>query len=92
MKRTLLLHLLLLVALTATEALAAEEAAEFNTTLIRSTFKLAGKNAIGKVSTGTVFILAKPSAADPKTAHYVLVTAAHVLDNVVDDEAVLFLR
>jgi hypothetical protein len=53
---------------------------------MESTFRIAGKN--GK--TGTVFILAKPTG-DGK-GHYILVTAAHVLNDIPGEIATLYLR
>jgi hypothetical protein len=87
MKRMLLICALFLAALPATLSLAAEETPEINTVLMRSTFKLAGKGAMG-----TAFILGKPSASDPQKAYFVLVTAGHVLKQMQGDEAILFLR
>ncbi len=60
---------------------------DINTTLMRSTFKIAGQG-----STGTAFILGKPMASDPKKGYYVLVTAAHVLAQMQGEQAILFLR
>jgi len=60
---------------------------ELNTILMRSTFKIQGPN-----STGTVFILGKPSKKNPSKAYYVLITATHVLENMEGDKATLFLR
>lgn len=65
----------------------AEDSFELNTILMRSTFKIEGEG-----STGTAFILGKPSKKDPSIAYYVLVTATHVLDRMKGDKAVLFLR
>lgn len=55
--------------------------------LMRSTFKIQGKT-----SQGTGFLVGKPMAADPQRAFYVLVTAAHVLDEIKEDTATLHLR
>ena len=60
---------------------------DINTTLMRSTFKIAGQG-----STGTAFILGKPMVSDPKRGYYVLVTAAHVLTLMQGEHATLFLR
>jgi len=68
-------------------------AQDINTLLMKSTFELRGPAATpGQSSVGTVFILGKPHKDDPKQADCVLVTAAHVLDDVVGDEAELLLR
>jgi len=54
---------------------------------MRSTFKIQGQT-----SGGTGFILGKPLAADPKRGFYVLITAAHVLEQIKEDTAILHLR
>lgn len=63
---------------------------ELNTALMESTFKIEGQAGQGK-TTGTVFIMGRPTS-DPKTLRYVLITAAHVLDGMQGDMAVLYLR
>ena len=65
---------------------AADESYDFNTVLMRSTFKIVGANK----STGTVFILGKP--APNGLAKKVLVTATHVLQGIQGDTAQLYLR
>jgi hypothetical protein len=55
--------------------------------LMRSTFKIQGQTSLG-----TGFLIGKPMAADPQRAFYVLVTAAHVLDQIKEDTAILHLR
>lgn len=59
---------------------------DINTILMKSTYRIVGEN--GKV--GTVFILGKPSSAGRN--QYVLVTAAHVLEDMTGDSAIIFLR
>lgn len=59
---------------------------DINTILMKSTFKIVGAN--GKM--GTVFILGKPSSSGQE--HYVLVTAAHVLEGIDGETATLLLR
>ena len=62
---------------------------EINTVLMRSTFKIVGDN--GNI--GTVFIIGKPTPnSAERKAHYVLVTAAHVLDQIPGDSATIFFR
>lgn len=93
MKHILFLLVLFLLALDAITSSAAEEIPDINTVFMRSTFKLVGKAAGRNQSNlGTAFILAKPSATEPKKAYFVLVTAGHVLKRMVGDEAVLSLR
>lgn len=60
---------------------------DINTILMSSTYKIEGEN--GNV--GTVFILGKPSSVGGRY-YNVLVTAAHVLDDMNGDSAILFLR
>jgi len=60
---------------------------DINVWFMKSTFKIVGQN--GKI--GTVFILGgKP--AGPGQSFLVLVTAAHVLEDMTGDWAILFLR
>lgn len=63
------------------------EALELNTVLMRSTFKLVGKGSIG-----TAFIIGRPSKKETTKAYYVMVTAAHVLEQMKGTRATLFLR
>ncbi len=60
---------------------------DLNTILMRSTFKIAGKENLG-----TAFIIGKPVPGDSQKLYYVLVTAAHVLRGIKEDQAILFLR
>jgi len=46
----------------------------------------------GKSTVGTVFFLGRPLKTDPKRGSYVLITAAHVLDEISGDTATLVLR
>lgn len=54
---------------------------------MESTFKLQGEG-----SKGTAFIIGRPSKKEPEKGYYVLVTAAHVLDNIRGDKAQITLR
>jgi S1-C subfamily serine protease len=65
----------------------AEGPSDINTILMRSTFKITGGG-----STGTAFIMGRPDSADPTKSFFVLITAAHVLNEMKTDDAVLFLR
>jgi hypothetical protein len=69
-------------------------AQELNTILMNSTFKIVGPNATikGNIIFGTVFIMAKPIKERPDKGYFVLITAAHVLDKIGGEEAVLQLR
>lgn len=60
---------------------------ELNTVLMRSTFKLAGEGSVG-----TAFIVGRPTEKDPTWLSYVMVTAAHVLEEMRGSQATLFLR
>jgi hypothetical protein len=65
---------------------------EINTQLMETTFQLLGPSAKvpGETTSGTVFLVGKP-IGDGK-ALYVLITAAHVLDDVSGDLATLLYR
>jgi hypothetical protein len=68
--------------------------AELNTILMHATFLVAGPSSKlpGGTASGTVFIIGVPSKSDPKIARIVLVTAAHVLEDIAGDKATLLLR
>jgi S1-C subfamily serine protease len=68
---------------------------ELNTLLMHATFRVHGpakEDPLHKVSFGTVFVMGIPRKDDPKLANIVLVTAAHVLDDIDGDVATLLLR
>jgi len=67
---------------------------ELNTILMNSTFEIGGPSAIqpGKTTTGTAFIMIRPGKDDPLRGDYILITAAHVLDEISGDDAMLLLR
>ena len=79
-----LIFILLLLFISSVDA---QEDIELNTVLMNSTFKIQGSK-----TTGTVFILGKLTKEDSTKAYYVLVTANHVLDDIKEDYATLFLR
>lgn len=58
--------------------------------LMRSTFKIQGQAANGQLTSGTVFVLGRKMTTN--SIAFVLVTAAHVLDDIKSDQAVIFLR
>lgn len=68
---------------------AAEESKpiELNTIMMESTFKLEGPNSVG-----TVFVLGRPYPNEPTKLRYVLVTAAHVLEDVQGEYAIIVMR
>jgi hypothetical protein len=67
---------------------------ELNTLLMHATFLISGPAAglPGGISFGTVFVMGIPFKENPKIAHLVLVTAAHVLVGIAGDNASLQLR
>jgi hypothetical protein len=69
---------------------------ELNTALMESTFKIEGRTALGQPTIGTAFIMGrpfdKPPADQPQRSAYVLITAAHVLDEMQGDTAMLHYR
>lgn len=68
-------------------------AQDINTTLMNSTFEIGGSGAEpGETVTGTAFVMGKPIKENPQHAYYVLITAAHVLNQISGDEAKILLR
>ena len=68
-------------------------AEDLNVLLMGSTFRIAGPaRGEGKISVGTVFFVGRPLKSSTGRASYVMVTAAHVLQDISGDEAVLWLR
>lgn len=63
------------------------QSTDLSTVLMRSTFKLQGNG-----SMGTAFVLGQPDPANPGRGFYVLITAAHVLEEMEGTAATLFLR
>ncbi|MBU1106384.1 MAG: serine protease [Candidatus Riflebacteria bacterium] len=60
---------------------------DFCEQMMRSTFKIQGP-----ASAGSVFVMGKPVADKPDRAYYVIITAAHVLEEISTDIATLSLR
>lgn len=75
-----------------TAAAQEQQVYEINTVLMETTFRIEGKDKDGNTRTGTVFIVGKPESGDSSKFRHVLVTAAHVLDDIADTYAVLHLR
>jgi hypothetical protein len=67
---------------------------ELNTLLMHATFRISGpsRSPPGATTFGTVFVIGIPSASHPKLAAAVMVTAAHVLDDIATDTATLMAR
>ena len=65
-----------------------------STVLMQSTFRIEGPSRAlpGKTSIGTIFIIGKPLKSDPSRLAYVLVTPAHVLDDISGPRATLLVR
>jgi hypothetical protein len=84
MVRTLLL-LVFLIAPLASQA--EQKQLDISTILMRSTFKIQGEQSLG-----TVFIMGEPSSDTPGKLYYVLITAAHVLEGIKSDVAIIHLR
>ncbi len=59
---------------------------------MNSTFKIVGHADKALTSIGTVFFMGKPMKGNPAKGYNVLITAAHVLNNLVGDNATLILR
>jgi hypothetical protein len=70
-----------------------DEAPDLNTILMQSAFRVHGpkKDSADQISFGTGFLMGKPTA-DKTKLYYVLITAAHVLEEISGEEAVLTLR
>jgi len=60
---------------------------DLNSELMRATVKIGHDK-----SNGTGFFLCRPDPRDPQRNQFVLVTAAHVFENIPGDEATLYLR
>src|SRR5579863_1826208 len=67
---------------------------EINTVLMESTFRISGPSAKtpGEISYGSAFIVGLPVPNSPDRLFYVLVTAAHVLDEIKGETATILLR
>jgi hypothetical protein len=66
---------------------------EINTILMESTFMLSGPAATpGQQTIGTCFVMFRQRSADSNQGRYVLITARHVLDDIVGDSATVGIR
>ena len=68
---------------------------EINTLLMHATFRIQGPargDPVRRVTFGTVFVMGIPRPENPAIANIVMVTAAHVLDDIAGDVATLMLR
>jgi len=62
---------------------------EFNTDLMQATFKIEGRDERGQVVLATGFLMGRPYEKDPKKGKFVLITAAHVLEDMKGDTVIL---
>lgn len=83
---------LLLTGLCLAQSVTPPAETEINTVLMNSTFRIVGQGPGGQQSLGTAFIVGRPIPDQKDRARYVLVTAAHVLSQLVGDTAILFTR
>ncbi len=68
-------------------------AQELNTILMESTFKIVGKTKVDTLaSVGTVFFIVRPYTDTARQGRVMLVTAAHVLEAIAADNAIVFFR
>jgi S1-C subfamily serine protease len=65
---------------------------ELNSILMECTFMLEGRNAQGQPTIGTGFVMGRPLPNTPGRLRYVLITAAHVLNEMVGETMALHLR
>jgi S1-C subfamily serine protease len=68
---------------------------EINTLLMHATFRIHGAargDPMRKIAFGTVFVMGIPRHENPTVSNIVLVTAAHVLEDIAGDVATLMLR
>lgn len=65
---------------------------ELNSVLMECTFELDGRNAQGQETIGTGFVMGRPIPNSPGKGKYVLITAAHVFNEMSGDIIFLNLR
>jgi hypothetical protein len=65
---------------------------ELNSVLMECTFELDGRNAQGQETIGTGFVMGRPIPTSPAKGKYVLITAAHVFNDMSGDIISLNLR
>jgi len=61
---------------------------ELNSIMMRNTYKITGESGY----MGSCFLIGKPLKDEPKRAAFVLVTAAHVFENMKGEEATIYFR
>ena len=90
----MVLRPLLLVAMSV-GVISLQKPVELNSLMRDATFKIVGPADLSNrtlVSTGTGFLVGHPVPNDPQRTYFVLVTAAHVLNGIQGDAAMLVLR
>jgi hypothetical protein len=97
MKKFLPIGLIVCIILIGTEASSqTEKDYDINTAMMKATFKIEGRTAQGQPTIGTAFVMGRPyphpPVDQPQKARYVLITAAHVLNEMQGDTAILHLR
>jgi hypothetical protein len=90
--RTIGVVILMIVATQATDA-QQTQIEDLNTILMNTTFRMHGSGrTAGTTTGGTVFVLGKPTSDQPDKVNFVMVTAAHVLDDIATDDAIITYR
>jgi hypothetical protein len=76
------------------EIASAKEIDNINEALMETTFKIFGpsRTTANKDSIGTMFLVGRPTKTQPKMMRIVMVTAAHVLEDIKGDDATIYLR
>lgn len=67
-------------------------AVELNSIMMRNTFKIEGQGSRSQSCIGSCFLIGRPLKSDPKKGCFVLITAAHVLEDIEGEEATVYLR
>ena len=63
-----------------------------NSIMMRNTFKIEGQGSGGQISIGSCFLIGRPLRSDPKKACLVLVTAAHILEQMEGEDITVYFR
>lgn len=87
MYKKLVMVLITLILFPCRGGVMAENVLELNSIMMKNTYKIEGDGSVG-----TCFLIGKPFKNDPKQAYYVLVTAAHVLEQMKGEDATIYLR
>lgn len=65
---------------------------DLNTIMMQATFRIEGHTANGEQVLGTGFLMGRPLTKEPGRARFVLITAAHVLNDMAGDNVSLIMR